>query len=133
MSQTFHSNDLYLVQKCWHAELSSIKNEIENLLTELSDLMENHVDIAFVQKTINLLNLLVGSNMRFYQLLVDLENEKDVLDKYPPTFPITVSSRSYKKHMQFEMRVNEEKQKYYGIKLKVNYTLHQHIGNNVLE
>jgi hypothetical protein len=133
MSRTYHSNDLYLVQRCWYAELASIKIEIENLLTELSDLMENNADIAFVQKAVNLLNMLVGSNMRFEKLLKELDNEIEVLDKYPTNFPISPSNSSYKKHFQLEMRADEEKQRYYGIKLKVNYTLHQHIGNKVID
>jgi len=128
-SRVFHSNDLYLAQRCWYAELSAIKPEIENLLTKLSALMEGNVNIAFVQKTINLLNLLVGTNMRFDKLLTELDNEKEVLSKYPATFPIAPSNRSYKKHYQLEIRVNEEKQRFYNIKIKVNYTMHQYLDN----
>jgi len=125
----YHSNDLYLVQRCWYAELSAIKTEIEHLLTKISDLMEQHTHIGFVQKSINLLNLLVGANMRFNQLITELDNEKEVLSKYPSTFPIAPCNRSYKKHFQLETRVEEEKQKFYNIKIKVNYTMHQHLGD----
>lgn len=130
-SHVYHSNDLYLAQKCWYAELAAIKTEIESLLTELSNLTESHSNIGFVQKSINLLNLLVGANMRFDKLITELDNEREVLDKYPPSFPIAPCNRSFKKHFQLESRVEEEKQRFYNIKIKVNYTMHQYLDDKV--
>ncbi|MBT30267.1 MAG: hypothetical protein CMO01_11455 [Thalassobius sp.] len=118
MSQVFHSNDLYLMQRCWYAEVSALKFEVESSLTSLFDILE---DDTLLSKPGNILfNLLVGTNMRFDKLLIELDNSKEVLSKYPSTFPISSCNRSYKKHFQLENKFEAEKLRYIEIRKKVD-------------
>ena len=121
MSQIFHSNDLYLIQRCWYAEISALKIEVGSFLTKLSEKLEDN--ILLIKNGSILVNSLVGINMRFEDLLTELDNSHEVLSRYPSTFPISSCNRSYKKHFQLESKIEIDKEKYFELRKKINVFL----------
>ncbi|MEM1137467.1 MAG: hypothetical protein AAGI07_16630, partial [Bacteroidota bacterium] len=99
------------------------KIEIEDFLTGLYIMLENSEDSLLLKKRRTILNQLVGMNMVFEKLITSLSNTKEVLSKYPATFPVSSCNRCFKKHLQLEKNITHQKDRYYQLKNKVDFIM----------